>query len=499
MATFDELALSCPGSGRKWPFGDRIGFMTATRVTAQQLARLLGTQPLAHPRYEDLAARVRMLLVDGRLAGSTRLPSERSLADALGSSRTTVAAAYARLRDAGFVEARRGSGHVTTGSVGMPTTMVASPLPQGVVGLTFAAGPAPSQVATAFGRSVERMAPLLAGPGYLPEGLPELRTRIADRYVARGLPTRPDQIVVTSGAVAALNVVLRTVLTTGDRVVCESPTYPGAVDAIQRGGGRGVPWPLTEDGWDLDRLEVLLRQSAPRLAYLIPDYHNPTGRLMPGDHRAGIARLLQRHGVVPVIDESTSELRLEGPIEAPFAASAADAVTIGSASKAYWGGLRIGWIRAPRELVRPLVEQRAILDVASPVFEQLVLAEILADPEPLLAEQRLRLLEQRDRLVADLTVRLPDWRVPTPPGGLVLWAELPTESSTRLAMSAERHGVLITPGPRFFLGGGGERHLRLPYTQPADVAVRAVDRLVDAWADQVRDQRPISPWLSLTA
>ena len=89
--------------------------------------------------------------------------------------------------------------------------------------------------------------------------------------------------------------------------------------------------------------------------------------------------------------------------------------------------------------------------------------------------------------------------MPTPPGGLVLWAELPTESSTRLAMAAERHGVLITPGPRFFLGGGGERHLRLPYTQPADVAVRAVDRLVAAWTDQVRDQRPISPWLSLTA
>ena len=94
---------------------------------------------------------------------------------------------------------------------------------------------------------------------------------------------------------------------------------------------------------------------------------------MSGDHRVRTARLLRRHGVLPVIDESTAELRLEGPIEAPFAASAAEAVTIGSASKAYWGGLRIGWIRAPRELIRPLVEQRAILDVASPVFEQLVL------------------------------------------------------------------------------------------------------------------------------
>jgi DNA-binding transcriptional MocR family regulator len=473
--------------------------MSVSPVTAHQLARLLGDQPLVHPRYEDLAARIRMLLVDGRLAASTRLPSERSLAEALASSRTTVAAAYARLRDAGFVEARRGSGHVTTGVVGLPTTMVASPVPQGVVGLTFAAGPAPTQVGTAFERALGRLAPLLAGPGYLPEGLPELRARIADRYVSRGLPTRPDQIVVTSGAVAALNVVLRTALTTGDRVVCESPTYPGAVDAIQRAGGRGVSWPLSHDGWDLDRLEVLLRQSAPRLAYLIPDYHNPTGRLMPTAERTATARLLRRHGVLPVIDETTAELRLEGPIEAPFAATATDAVTIGSASKTYWGGLRIGWIRAPRELIRPLVEQRAILDLASPVFEQLVLADILTDPEPLLAEQRLRLLGQRDRLVDDLAERLPAWRIRTPAGGLVLWAELPTESSTRLAMAAERHGVLVTPGPRFFLGGGGERHLRLPYTQPADVAVRAVDRLTAAWADQARDPRPASPWLSLTA
>lgn len=473
--------------------------MSVGRVTAQQLTRLLGDQPLVPPRYEDLAARIRMLLVDGRLATGTRLPSERTLAQVLGSSRTTVAAAYARLRDAGFADARRGSGHVTSGVVGLPTTMVASPLPQGAVGLTFAAGPAPEEVGEAFQTALRRMAPLLTGPGYLPEGLPELRARIADRYAARGLPTRPDQIVVTSGAMSALNVVLRTILSTGDRVVCESPTYPGAMDAIQRGGGRAVSWPLTPEGWDLDRLEVLLRQSAPRLAYLIPDYHNPTGRLMSAQDRDGAARLLRRHGVVPVIDETTSELRLEGPVEAPFAAGAAEALTIGSASKAYWGGLRVGWIRAPRDLVRPLVEQRAMLDVASPVFEQLVLAELLADPEPLLAGQRRRLREQRDLLVADLAARLPEWRVPSPPGGLVLWAELPTESSTRLAMAAERHGVLITPGPRFFAGGGGERHLRLPYSQPAEVAVRAVDRLVTAWADQARDPRPVSPWLTLTA
>ena len=131
--------------------------------------------------------------------------------------------------------------------------MVATPVPDGVLGLTFAAAPAPTEVATAFAAAGERIEPLLAGPGYLPEGLPELRARIADRYAARGLPTRPDQIVVTSGALAALNVVLRTVLGAGDRVVSESPTYPGAMDAIRRAGGRLVPYPLTEDGWEAAR------------------------------------------------------------------------------------------------------------------------------------------------------------------------------------------------------------------------------------------------------
>jgi DNA-binding transcriptional MocR family regulator len=81
----------------------------------------------------------------------------------------------------------------------------------------------------------------------------------------------------------------------------------------------------------------------------------------------------------------------------------------------------------------------------------------------------------------------------------VLWAELPTESSTRLNMTAERHGLLLTPGPRFFVGGGGERYVRLPYTQPSEVADQAIDRLAAAWSDQVREPRPASPWLSLTA
>ena len=160
---------------------------------------------------------------------------------------------------------------------------------------------------------------------------------------------------------------------------------------------------------------------------------------MPGDHRAAIAQRGRRHGVRAVIDESTAELRLEGPVEAPFVATAADAVTIGSASKAYWGGLRIGWIRAPREL-----DPAAGRATGHPRRGLALRRAGGAGP----TSDRFRTAAGRAGWPAgangtDSSPISPSGFRPAGaslPGGLVLWAELPTESSTRLAMAAERRG-----------------------------------------------------------
>ena len=152
----------------------------------------------------------------------------------------------------------------------------------------------------------------------------------------------------------------------------ESPTYPNAIATLRQTGARPVSLPLDPSGWDDDADRRAVRQTAPRAALLIPDFHNPTGALMPSGQRASIARVLGRAGSVPVIDETLAELALDaaGSMPEPFAAHLPRSVTVGSASKTFWGGLRIGWVRAPASLMPALLQQRLMLDLGAPVVEQ---------------------------------------------------------------------------------------------------------------------------------
>lgn len=482
-----------------------IGGMGVRWISAQQVRSLLGQSPWGSPVYQELAERLRLLVVDGRLSIGVRMPSERDLAEVLHLSRSTVAAAYGQLRESGFLASRTGSGsfvvlpHVQASGAQLPGLFAADPAD--VISLTYASGPAPAGMASAFAAAAERLPGLLAGHGYFPDGIVELRSVLADWFTGRGLPTTPDQMVITSGALAALNLVTRTVLSAGDRVLVESPTYANAIEVVRQ-VSRPVPYPLSDAGWDTDDFDLAVRQSVPRLCYLIPDFHNPTGAWMSEEDRPQIAKSLRRQGTIPVIDETLVELTLDHqPLRAPMARYLPEAVTIGSASKAFWGGLRIGWIRAPHDLVRPLVETRATLDLGAAPFEQLVLADLVSGPGEVLAAQRDRVREQRDHLGRELATALPDWSVSAPAGGLALWATLPDECSSRMAAQAERHGLALTAGPRFFVAGGGERQLRIPYTARPEVLSAAVRRLSSLWSEvqSQRGSRQQSLTLGLTA
>ena len=229
-----------------------------------------------------------MLAVDGRLVLGQRLPSERELAVRLSLSRTTVTAAYARLRDGGYLRARRGAGNFVT----LPHRRAASGFVPGSlrtredeIGWNCASGAAAPGLAAAYARAAERLPELLSGPGYLPDGLDDLRTRIAAWYVRRGLDTDPDQVVVTTGALSAFIVVATTVLGRGDRLLLESPTYTNALEATRRAGPRPVGYPLPDDGWQPSELGRTLDQTASRAAYLIPEHQNPTGLSMEEETR----------------------------------------------------------------------------------------------------------------------------------------------------------------------------------------------------------------------
>jgi DNA-binding transcriptional MocR family regulator len=467
--------------------------MAWTRISPGRMAQLLGRLPTGVPAYQALAARIRRLAAEGRLARGTQLPSERALAVALGVSRTTVTSAYGALVETGYATARRGSGTVVEvpGSAGgaLGGLIGAQETPDGVIDLTSAAPAAVPDTHAALGWAVEQMPAQVRGSGYYPEGLPVLRAAIADRYTERGLATSPEQVVVTAGALAGLAIVSRLLVSPGDRVLTESPSYPNAMEALRGVHARIVGHAVDTAGWDVAALETALRRASPRLALLMPDFHNPTGALMDAATRERVAWALGRAGTTAVIDESSAELALDagtGPLPRPFAAAAdvhTDVVTVGSASKLLWGGLRIGWIRAPARLVPALVAARATMDLGSSVVEQLAVTYLLERLDRALTDRRDALRRSRDTLTDLLAQALPDWTVPVPSGGLNLWCRLPGGYSAALAAAAARVGLLVVPGGRFAVDGGLEAQQRLPFTLDASVYPDAVRRLVAADAD----------------
>ena len=470
-------------------------------VPEDQLVRLLGDwqgrQPggpgLARgPGYTRLAASVRALLLDARLPAGARLPAERRLAEALGLSRTTVAAAYRLLREEGYLASRQGSGSVTALPPGRlrryASWVPAVPDDSGALDLALASPEACAELPGAMAAALDLLPAYLEGHGYDSYGLPALREAVARRYTERGLPTAPEQIFVTSGAQHAFDLLLRCLASPLDPVLVESPTYPNALDALARARARVVPVGLAPGGWDIEAFVTALRQSLPRLAYLMPDVHNPAGYLMSARDRAELATAAAAVGTRLVIDETFAELSLGdvpgAGLPAPLAAwdPAGQVITIGSMSKAFWAGLRVGWVRADPGLAAQLQAARGPSDLASPVMEQLAAAWLLERADSLLPARRASLARRRDVLVAALTEHLPAWSFRVPGGGLSLWARLDAPVSSALAHTAERQRLRLVPGPRFGSGANLEAYLRLPFTLPDAELPDAARRLAAARA-----------------
>jgi DNA-binding transcriptional MocR family regulator len=445
------------------------------RISGARLATLLGAwRRGGRQGAADLAAAIELQVLDGHLPIGTQLPAERELGQALGVSRTLIGAALDRLRETGLVASRRGAGSwITSARAG---GLEPAPPEPGSIDLARASPTAPAGMINAVEAARRLLLDELGSTGYTDRGLPLLRERIAQRYTERGLPTAPEQIMITNGAHHGFVLALRMLTGPGDRVLVEQPSYPNALEAVRAAHGIPVPVALGEDGWDLAGIEAALRQVAPRLVYLILDFHNPTGFRLDDAGRERLAVILARTHTPVVIDETLVELDLAGGA-APRPFSAGEwSILVGTSSKSYWGGLRIGWIRAAEDLLSRLSSARFGLDLGSPVFEQLVLAELLTDAESL-RRRRQEVRRQRDTLEEAVRTYCPEWTFRLPDGGLSLWCKLPEPVSTRLAVAAAGHGVQVAPGSRFGVHGGLERWLRLPFSQPPDRLTEAVRRL----------------------
>jgi DNA-binding transcriptional MocR family regulator len=461
--------------------------LVGRRLDVDLLARELGnwrTSSNSGPAYQGLSDGLRMLIVDGRLPVGAQLPSERALADALRVSRTTVTAAYTQMRDDGYLNGRRGARSTT--ALPVTSAAVATYTEPASINLAAATLAAPAAaVSQAFTEAAQEVTPYLHDIGIELTGVLPLRTAIAERYCARGLPTHPDEIIVTTGALHAIGLILATHTQPGDRVLVEQPTYHGALSAMATRGIRPVPVAMTGDGWDLDAVDAAVRQLSPSLAYLVPDNHNPTGMTLPAAGRKRLAQIIAETRTRTIIDETITDIWLDEPVPAPLAAAMTArrdlVLTVGSMSKSCWGGLRIGWIRAERSALTTIAALRPAIDMGTAIVEQLAAARLLGVADEWLPERRNVLRTRRALLLTLLDEHLPDWQPDPGKGGMSLWVRLPAPMSSALSAAASRMGLEIPPGPRFGVDGTLERFIRVPFALPDEQLTEAIALLARAW------------------
>ena len=459
------------------------------------------------PVYRRLANGMRSAVLRGDLAPGSRVPAERTLARLLAVSRTTVVSAYEILRQEGWLESRQGSGTTVRAAprrserVAEPPSFRRHPVYRSLIegsGGTIeflgahlsGSGAIPDEIVSLQ----EGIARLARGHGYLPAGLPELRRGVAKRLDARGLPTREDQVLVTSGAQQAIGLVASLFLQRGDAVALESPTYLGAMDLFTNAGAHLVPVPVGDRGVSAEVLRDVVRRASPRLVYLVPTFHNPTGLLVPEATRRAIARIADESGVPIVEDDTLADLTLGPEPPPPIAAFSRDGpvLTVGSLSKVLWGGLRIGWIRAPEPILARLTRLKILTDLGCSILSQLAAVELLARIEVIRRARRREVRAKYGRMARLLKSLLPSWSWTPPAGGLTLWVKLPHGDATGFAQVALRHGVAVVPGPLASPDSSGTDRLRLPFVHEPDTMAEGMQRLARAWraySPQIRAER----------
>ncbi|MDN3495506.1 PLP-dependent aminotransferase family protein [Planococcus sp. APC 4015] len=465
-------------------------FRLAT-VGANRLARLLGDWGTGESAlHHQLAENLRRLVATGALSSGTKFPSERSLGVALGVSRNTVTKSFDLLRGEGVLTSRQGDGTYVSTTHRSRTVRGDDRLRSftegedlDVVDLRSAALPGLAMVADHFDLlDSSRARELVASHGYLPSGLDELRDSVADYYSALGLPTSRDNILITSGAQQALRLGASSVANPGATVVVEEPSFRGAIESLRSLGARLVSVSSGPEGIDTDELAAVVARERPVLIVLQSTVHNPTGSVLDVYRRNRVATIANRFAT-PVIDDATlADTIIDGdrrPL--PLAAGSDLVMTVGSMSKSFWGGLRVGWLRGRPEAIAELAAVKGGQDLGTSLIAQLLASRLLPQIERA-RDERLRSLTESRRLVLDaIQELLPTWTSEVPLGGGSLWVRLPEMCATSFAHRAERFGVRVLPGSTFSVHDGLDDHLRISYANSPAHTRRGIELLADCW------------------
>ena len=321
------------------------------------------------------------------------------------------------------------------------------------------------------------------------EGLPELRQWVANEMAKQGAQVSPDQVLITTGSQQGLDLIAKVLIDKGSRLLVESPTYLGAlqaftpmqpaVESIESDSGGVSPSALRE---------ALQKGERPRFIYLLPNFQNPTGRTMDEARREAVIAVCREHGLPIVEDNPYGELWFDAPPPKPLLARWPEGVVyLGSFSKILAPGLRLGYIVAPPALYPKLLQAKQAADLHTPGFNQRVVAEVIKDGflDQHVPTIRARYHAQRDAMLAALARELgptgAEWTQPV--GGMFVWVRLPERLNAQaLLPKAVDAGMAFVPGAPFYAGEPDARALRLSFVtstpEQIDKGMAALGRVV---------------------
>ncbi len=364
-------------------------------------------------------------------------------------------------------------GRITSSAIRELLALVDRP---GVISL---AGGLPSPGHFPVAETLGAVGDLLRGnPGSLQysstEGIPALREWIAARHAVR-----PERVIVTHGSQQALDIIARAVLERDDPVALADPGYVGAIQALRLAGGSLVALPTDGDGLDVGSLEERLGAGwRPRLVYVVPNFHNPTGATLSDARARRLAHLADHFGFLVVEDDPYAEIRFSGHAPPPLATLTDRVVTIGTISKILFPGLRVGWMVAPDWMAPSLALVKQAVDLHTSTLAQGITFRLLTKPGFLaghLSVLRAHYEHQARQLCASLSTAFSgDLEVTAPDGGLFVWARLrrPGIDTEALLPTAIDRGVAYVPGSAFSVTAPHGASLRLSYATvaPPDLA-----------------------------
>lgn len=443
---------------------------------------------LYHLIADDLARQI----TTGVHRPGDRLPGVRGYAGQRGVSVSTIVAAYRRLEDEGYIEARSRSGFYVRARQAIQTiegtsSRVTTPRPvtgqamamalikaandPGIVQLG-AAVPDPAFLPTsAVARALSRIARTgrsRAAAYMMPPGAPELRRQIARRMSRTGSSIPADDIVITTGCQEALTLALRAVTRPGDVVAVESPAFYGLLHALESLELKALEIPADPGtGVALEALASAIERWPVKACVAVPNFSNPLGYLMPDDRKRALVELLARHGIPLIEDDVYGDLGFEQrrPSTCKGLAPHADILYCSSFSKTLSPGLRIGWVAAGERHRERIEYLKYVTSIASPTVPQLAAAELLDSGryDRYLREVRGRYASAVARMSDAIMNYFPEGtRISQPAGGFVLWVELPKDvDGFELAQRALSEGVSVAPGTLFSASGKYRNFVRL--------------------------------------